>query len=124
MTSPPATERRQLTVVFTDLVGSTDLASALDPEDWHEVLDSYQHRVAAIVTSHGGVIAQFQGDGAIAYFGYPGGIGVGQPGSAVGRPGHRRGHRGHWGASCRLPWASVSSGHGRGSTPARCWWRR
>ncbi|HWD55441.1 MAG TPA: adenylate/guanylate cyclase domain-containing protein [Acidimicrobiales bacterium] len=71
MTSPRASERRQLTVVFTDLVGSTELASALDPEDWHEVLDSYQHRVAEIVTSHGGVIAQFQGDGAIAYFGYP-----------------------------------------------------
>ena len=64
-------ERRQLTVMFTDLVGSTDLASALDPEDWHEVLSAYQHRVAAVVTAHGGVIAQFQGDGAVAYFGYP-----------------------------------------------------
>jgi class 3 adenylate cyclase len=66
-----ATERRQLTVMFTDLVGSTDLASSLDPEDWHEVLNGYQHLVADIVTAHGGVIAQFQGDGAIAYFGYP-----------------------------------------------------
>jgi len=64
-------ERRQLTVMFTDLVGSTDLASALDPEDWHDVLDAYQHRVASIVTANGGVIAQFQGDGAVAYFGYP-----------------------------------------------------
>jgi class 3 adenylate cyclase len=64
-------ERRQLTVLFTDLVGSTELASALDPEDWHEVLNAYQHRVAASVTAHGGVIAQFQGDGAVAYFGYP-----------------------------------------------------
>jgi class 3 adenylate cyclase len=69
--SPEGPERRQLTVMFTDLVGSTDLASALDPEDWHEVLNAYQHRVAAIVTAHGGVIAQFQGDGAVAYFGYP-----------------------------------------------------
>ena len=66
-----AAERRQLTVMFTDLVGSTDLASALDPEDWHQVLDAYQHRVAAIVAAHGGVIAQFQGDGAVIYFGYP-----------------------------------------------------
>ncbi|HEY1652419.1 MAG TPA: adenylate/guanylate cyclase domain-containing protein [Acidimicrobiales bacterium] len=66
-----ATERRQLTVVFTDLVGSTELASALDPEDWHEVLNSYQHKVAEIVAAHGGVVAQFQGDGAVAYFGYP-----------------------------------------------------
>ncbi len=65
MTGPAeAPERRQLTVMFTDLVGSTDLASALDPEDWHDVLDAYQHRVATIVTAHGGVIAQFQGDGA------------------------------------------------------------
>jgi len=70
-TKGEAAERRQLTVMFTDLVGSTDLASSLDPEDWHEVLDAYQHRVAAIVTAHGGVIAQFQGDGAVIYFGYP-----------------------------------------------------
>jgi class 3 adenylate cyclase len=69
--SSQTSERRQVTVVFTDLVGSTELASALDPEDWHEVLDSYQHRVAHIVDLHGGVVAQFQGDGAIAYFGYP-----------------------------------------------------
>ena len=60
-----------MTVVFTDLVGSTELASSLDPEDWHEVLGAYQHRVAEITAAHGGVIAQFQGDGAIAYFGYP-----------------------------------------------------
>jgi class 3 adenylate cyclase len=69
--SPEGPERRQITVMFTDLVGSTDLASALDPEDWHDVLNAYQHRVATIVTAHGGVIAQFQGDGAVAYFGYP-----------------------------------------------------
>jgi len=68
---PEAPERRQLTVMFTDLVGSTDLASALDPEEWHDVLNAYQHRVADIVSAHGGVIAQFQGDGAVAYFGYP-----------------------------------------------------
>ena len=72
MTRPVDTpERRQLTVMFTDLVGSTELASALDPEDWHDVLNAYQHRVATIVAAHGGVIAQFQGDGAVAYFGYP-----------------------------------------------------
>ncbi|MGO9854320.1 MAG: adenylate/guanylate cyclase domain-containing protein [Acidimicrobiales bacterium] len=72
MTGPVDTpERRQLTVMFTDLVGSTELASALDPEDWHDVLNAYQHRVATIVAAHGGVIAQFQGDGAVAYFGYP-----------------------------------------------------
>jgi class 3 adenylate cyclase len=64
-------ERRQLTVAFADLVGSTALASAMDPEDWHDVLDSYQHRVADIVKAHGGMVSQFQGDGAVLYFGYP-----------------------------------------------------
>ena len=54
-----ASERRQLTVMFTDLVGSTELASTLDPEDWHDVLNAYQHLLAAIVTSHGGIVAQF-----------------------------------------------------------------
>ncbi|HXY28842.1 MAG TPA: adenylate/guanylate cyclase domain-containing protein, partial [Acidimicrobiales bacterium] len=72
VTAPVDTaERRQVTVMFTDLVGSTELASALDPEDWHDVLNMYQHRLAAVVAAHGGVVAQFQGDGAIVYFGYP-----------------------------------------------------
>jgi class 3 adenylate cyclase len=64
-------ERRQLTVVFTDLVNSTAMASALDPEDWHELLDAYQHRVAEAIQSNGGVVTQFQGDGVVAYFGWP-----------------------------------------------------
>jgi class 3 adenylate cyclase/tetratricopeptide (TPR) repeat protein len=64
-------ERRQLTVVFTDLVDSTRLATSLDPEDYHDVLDRYQHRVAEAVDAHGGTVTQFQGDGAIAYFGWP-----------------------------------------------------
>ena len=64
-------ERRQLTVVFTDLADSTALASALDPEDWRDVLDAYQHRVASVVRAHGGMVSQFQGDGAVVYFGYP-----------------------------------------------------
>ncbi len=57
--------------MFTDLVGSTALASRLDPEDWHEILDAYQHRVAAVIGAHGGVVTQFQGDGVVAYFGFP-----------------------------------------------------
>ena len=64
-------QRRQLTVVFTDLAGSTALASAMDPEDWREVLDAYQHRIASVVRAHGGMVSQFQGDGAVVYFGYP-----------------------------------------------------
>ncbi len=64
-------ERRHLTVMFSDLVGSTELAAAMDPEDLHEVIETYQRAVAAVVESHGGVVAQFQGDGVVAYFGYP-----------------------------------------------------
>lgn len=64
-------ERRHLTIMFSDLVGSTELASSMDPEDWHDVMDAYQQRVAAVVADHGGVISQFQGDGVVAYFGYP-----------------------------------------------------
>jgi class 3 adenylate cyclase/tetratricopeptide (TPR) repeat protein len=64
-------ERRHLTVMFSDLVSSTELASTLDPEDYREVLDTYQRRVAAVVRDHGGIVSQFQGDGMVAYFGYP-----------------------------------------------------
>jgi class 3 adenylate cyclase len=64
-------ERRNLTVLFSDLVGSTELATQLDPEDLHEVIEAYQRAVAAVVDEHGGVVAQFQGDGVVAYFGYP-----------------------------------------------------
>ena len=58
-------------MVFTDLVNSTALATSLDPEEFHEVLDAYQHRVAEVIASHGGTVTQFQGDGVIAYFGWP-----------------------------------------------------
>jgi class 3 adenylate cyclase len=64
-------ERRYLTVLFSDLVGSTELASSMDPEDWHEILAAYQARLAQVIAEHGGVVAQFQGDGVVAYFGYP-----------------------------------------------------
>jgi class 3 adenylate cyclase len=66
-----ASERRQLTVVFADLVNSTNLATTLDPEDFHVVIDAYQHQVAEVIASHGGTVTQFQGDGVIAYFGWP-----------------------------------------------------
>ena len=64
-------ERRQLTVLFADLVNSTGLATTLDPEDFHEVIDAYQHQVAEVIASHGGTVTQFQGDGVVAYFGWP-----------------------------------------------------
>jgi class 3 adenylate cyclase/predicted ATPase len=69
----PATsaERRQLTVMFCDLVGSTDLASRLDPEDLREVIGSYHQCVAEIATRYDGFVAKYMGDGVLVYFGYP-----------------------------------------------------
>ena len=64
-------ERRQLTVMFVDLVGSTALSSRLDPEDLREIIRSYQAVVAEQVTAFGGHVAQYLGDGVLAYFGYP-----------------------------------------------------
>lgn len=67
----PAAERRQLTVMFVDLVGSTLLGARLDPEDLRDVIVAYQNCIKSIVTSHDGFIARYMGDGALVYFGYP-----------------------------------------------------
>jgi|GEM_PF-1940346 len=64
-------ERRQLTVLFCDLVGSTLLAEQLDPEDLREVVRAYQQASAAIIARYNGYIAQYQGDGLLVYFGFP-----------------------------------------------------
>jgi class 3 adenylate cyclase/predicted ATPase len=64
-------ERRQLTVMFCDLVGSTELASRLDPEDLREVVAAYQRAVADVVAGFDGFVAKYMGDGVLAYFGYP-----------------------------------------------------
>jgi class 3 adenylate cyclase/predicted ATPase len=66
-----AAERRQLTVMFCDLVGSTGLATRLDPEDLREVITAYHGAVADVVRSFDGFIAKYMGDGVLAYFGYP-----------------------------------------------------
>ena len=68
---PPEAERRQLTVMFVDLVGSTALSTRLDPEDMREVIRAYQGAVAGEVARFGGHIAKFMGDGVLAYFGFP-----------------------------------------------------
>ena len=67
----PGVERRQLTVMFCDLVGSTELAVRLDPEDLREVIGAYHRAVAGAVTSLGGFVAKYMGDGVLVYFGYP-----------------------------------------------------
>ncbi|MBA2964462.1 MULTISPECIES: AAA family ATPase [Ramlibacter] len=67
----PAAERRQLTVMFVDLVGSTALSTQLDPEDMRELIRAYQNTVAGEISRFEGHIAQFLGDGVLAYFGWP-----------------------------------------------------
>ena len=64
-------ERRQLTVMFCDLVGSTALAARLDPEDLRDVIGAYHRAVADMVTSFEGFVAKYMGDGVLVYFGYP-----------------------------------------------------
>jgi class 3 adenylate cyclase/tetratricopeptide (TPR) repeat protein len=64
-------ERRPLTVLFCDLVRSTELAARLDPEDWGEALAAYQKAADAVVARYGGHVAQHLGDGLLAYFGWP-----------------------------------------------------
>ncbi|HEX2335260.1 MAG TPA: adenylate/guanylate cyclase domain-containing protein, partial [Hyphomicrobiaceae bacterium] len=64
-------ERRLLTILFCDLVDSSHLAGRLDPEDLREVLTVYQRRATEIVEAFGGMVARYQGDGILAYFGYP-----------------------------------------------------
>jgi class 3 adenylate cyclase len=68
---PAAAERRQLTVMFCDLVDSTRLAGQLDPEDLRDVVQAYQAACAEAVCRFGGHIAQYLGDGLLIYFGYP-----------------------------------------------------
>ena len=64
-------EYRQLTVVFCDLVGSTDLSGRFDPEDLREVVQAFQETAAAVIQRYEGYIAQYLGDGLLIYFGYP-----------------------------------------------------
>ena len=67
----PRRERRQLTVMFVDLVGSTALSAKLDPEEMRDVLRAYQNTVAGEIGRFEGYVAKFMGDGVLAYFGWP-----------------------------------------------------
>src|SRR5262249_16130184 len=64
-------ERRQVTVMFSDLVGSTALSARMDPEDLREVISAYQKCAAETVRGFGGFVAKYMGDGVLVYFGYP-----------------------------------------------------
>jgi len=64
-------ERRQVTVMFSDLVGSTALSTRMDPEDLRQVISAYQKCVADTVGHFGGFVAKYMGDGVLIYFGYP-----------------------------------------------------
>ncbi len=64
-------ERRQVTVMFSDLVGSTAFSARMDPEDLREVISAYQKCVAETVRRFGGFVAKYMGDGVLVYFGYP-----------------------------------------------------
>ena len=69
--APVEEERRHLTVLFSDLVGSTEIAARLDPEEWRDVLARYHRAAADAVESLGGYVAQYLGDGLLIYFGWP-----------------------------------------------------
>jgi class 3 adenylate cyclase/predicted ATPase len=71
VTEQVTAERRQVTVMFSDLVGSTALSARMDPEDLREVISSYQKCVAETVQRFGGFVAKYMGDGILIYFGYP-----------------------------------------------------
>jgi predicted amidophosphoribosyltransferase len=62
-------ERRHLTVLFCDLVGSTGIAAQLDPEDWRDMVAGYHRAAAQAITRFGGTVAKYLGDGLMAYFG-------------------------------------------------------
>src|SRR3984893_17247212 len=64
-------ERRQVTVMFSDLVGSTALSARLDPEDLREIIANYHKCAAETVRRFGGFVSQYLGDGVLVYFGYP-----------------------------------------------------
>src|SRR6185437_7443156 len=68
---PDTAERRQVTVMFADLVGSTALSTRLDPEDLREVISAYRKCVAETVRHLGGFVSQYLGDGVLIFFGYP-----------------------------------------------------
>ena len=117
--APAEAERRQLTVMFCDLVGSTALSARLDPEDLRSVIGAYHRCVAGVIERGGGFVAKYMGDGALAYFGYPRADdhdaeravrAALKPGREGGQARHRRG-----GAIAGAGWDRHRAGGGRRS---------
>jgi len=71
VTSSVTGERRHLTVLFCDLVGSSEIAARLDPEEWRDLVAEYHRTAAEAISRYGGQVAKFLGDGVMAYFGWP-----------------------------------------------------
>src|SRR6266849_4714976 len=71
VTASAGGERRHLTVLFCDLVGSTEIAARLDPEEWRETVAGYHRTAAEAITHFDGHVAKYLGDGVMAYFGWP-----------------------------------------------------
>jgi class 3 adenylate cyclase len=71
VTAASDAERRQLTMMFCDLVGSTALSTGMDPEDLRDVIASFQNRCSAAIRRYDGFVAKYMGDGILVYFGYP-----------------------------------------------------
>src|SRR5262249_1143768 len=69
--APREAERRPLTILFCDMVGSTRLSAQLDPEDMRAVIRAFHAAIAAVVTQHLGMVARYMGDGVLAFFGFP-----------------------------------------------------
>ena len=69
--APDPAERRQVTVMFCDLVGSTALSTRFDPEDLREIISAYHRAVAEVIAGFDGFVAKYMGDGVLIYFGYP-----------------------------------------------------
>jgi len=116
-TSPDAAEstdaeRRQVTVMFCDLVGSTALSTRIDPEDLQEVIGGYQGAVTEAVIGFGGFVAKYMGDGVLVYFGYP--------------QAHRTTPNGPYGPDCERSRLSVcsdpSNSRYESASPADRWW--
>jgi class 3 adenylate cyclase len=92
VTASASGERRHLTVLFCDLVGSTEIAARLDPEEWRETVAVYHRAAAEAITRFGGHVAKFLGDGVMAYLGWPEAHDNDAERAARRRPGYTRWH--------------------------------